>query len=32
MMRHLTLGASIPLILSSASPTRSFNLVTDVAA
>jgi hypothetical protein len=32
MMRRLTLGASILLILSSTSPTRSFNLVTDVAA
>ena len=32
MMRRLTLGASIVLILSSTSPTRSFNLVTDVAA
>ena len=31
-MRRLTLGASILLILSSTSPTRSFNLVTDVAA
>ncbi|MET0214050.1 MAG: hypothetical protein ABW292_13650 [Vicinamibacterales bacterium] len=32
MMRRLTLGASVVLILSSTSPTRSFNLVTDVAA
>jgi ABC-type glycerol-3-phosphate transport system substrate-binding protein len=32
MMRRLTLGASIVLVLSSTSPTRSFNLVTDVAA
>ena len=32
MMRRLTLGASILLSLSSTSPTRSFNLVTDVAA
>ena len=32
MMRRLTIGASILLILSSTSPTRSFNLVTDVAA
>ncbi len=32
MMRRLTLGASILLILSSTSPTRSLNLVTDVAA
>ena len=32
MMRRLTLGASIVLALSSSSPTRSFNLVTDVAA
>jgi hypothetical protein len=31
-MRRLTLGASIALILLSTSPTRSFNLVTDVAA
>ena len=32
MMRRLTLGASIVLILSSTSPTRSLSLVTDVAA
>jgi hypothetical protein len=32
MMRRLTLGASIVLILSSTSPPTSFNLVTDVAA
>jgi hypothetical protein len=32
MMRRLTLGASIVLLLSSTSPTRSLNLVTDVAA
>ena len=32
MMRRLTLAASILLILSSTSPTRSFNVVTDVAA
>lgn len=32
MMRRLTFGASIVLLLSSTSPTRSFNLVTDVAA
>jgi hypothetical protein len=32
MMRRLTLGASILLMLSSTSLTRSFNLVTDVAA
>ena len=32
MMRRFALGASILLILSSTSPTRSFNLVTDVAA
>jgi len=32
MMRRLTLGASILLILSSTSPARSFNVVTDVAA
>ena len=32
MMRRLTLGASILLILSSVSLTRSFNLVTDLAA
>jgi vancomycin resistance protein YoaR len=31
-MRRLTFGASIVLLLSSTSPTRSFNLVTDVAA
>jgi hypothetical protein len=32
MMRRLTLCASIVLVLSFTSPTRSFNLVTDVAA
>ena len=32
MMRRLTFGASIVLLLSSTSPTGSFNLVTDVAA
>jgi len=32
MMRRLTLGASIALILSSTLPTRSFTLATDVAA
>ena len=32
MMRRLTLGASIVLLLSSTLPARSFNLVTDVAA
>lgn len=32
MMRRLTFGASIVLLLSSTSPTRSFTLVTDVAA
>ena len=32
MMRRLTLGALIALILSSPSPTRSFTLVTDAAA
>ena len=32
MMRRLTLGALILLILSSTSPTKSFNLVTNVAA
>jgi hypothetical protein len=32
MMGRLTLGAAIVLILSSTSPTRSFNLGTDVAA
>ena len=32
MMKRLTLGASIVLLLSSTSPTRSLNLATDVAA
>jgi hypothetical protein len=32
MMRRLTLGASIVLLLSSTSPTRSLNLAADVAA
>lgn len=32
MMKRLVLGVPIVLILSSTSPTRSFNLVTDVAA
>jgi len=32
MMRRFTLGVPIVLILASTSPTRSFNLVTDVAA
>jgi hypothetical protein len=32
MMRRLVFGASIVLLLSSTSPTRSFNLVTDIAA
>ena len=32
MMRRLTLGASIVLLLSSTLPARSFDLVTDVAA
>lgn len=32
MMRRLTFGASIVLLLLSTSPTRSLNLVTDVAA
>ena len=32
MMRRLTFGASIVLLLSSTSPTTSFTLVTDVAA
>ena len=32
MMKRLTLGASILLVLSSTSPTRSFNVVTDVSA